>query len=130
MPARAVFFSDVRQFDERVYETDSGGGGGTVATPTFSPVAGGYTVVITPTITTATSGATICYTTNGIAPTAPTAGTCGAGSTTLTNGGTITVSSSETVEALGTLSGSTNSAIATAVYFIGVAPATTMFGGN
>ncbi len=108
----------------------TGGGGSTVATPTFSPTAGGYTGPQTVTITTVTSGAAICYTTNGIAPTAPTAGTCGAGSTTLTNGGTITVSSSETVEALGTLSGSTNSAIATAVYFIGVAPATTMFGGN
>ena len=93
------------------------GGGTTVATPTFSPAAGSYSSAQTVTITSSTSGATICYTTNGTTPAAATAGTCSVG-TTLANGGTITVSSTQTVMALGTLSGDTNSSVASAAYTI------------
>ena len=72
-----------------------GGGGGTVATPTFSPGAGTYTSAQTVTISDATSGATIHYTTDGSTPTAS--------STTYT--APITVSTSETVKAIGVETG-------------------------
>lgn len=49
-------------------------GGGTVAAPTFSPVAGSYGSTQNVTISTATSGASIRYTTDGNDPT-PTTGT-------------------------------------------------------
>lgn len=88
-----------------------------VATPTASPAAGTYSGAQTVAITSATSGTTLCVTTNGATPTAPTAGTCGVG-TTLANGGTIVVSASETVQALGTLSGDNNSAVASFAYTI------------
>lgn len=95
--------------------------GQTAATPTFSPAAGTYLQTQTPAISTTTSGATICYRTDGTAPAATTPGTCDAGSTTLTNGSTITISSVETVKALATLSGDTNSAVASAAYAFMVA---------
>ena len=104
-------------------------GGATVATPTFSQPSGGYSSSITVTITSATAGATICYTTNGSTPTATVPGTCSNGST-LTNGGSITVSISGTIQAIGTLVGSTNSAVATSIYSIGTAPGRTMFAGS
>jgi hypothetical protein len=71
-------------------------------------------------ITSATSGATICYTTNGSTPAATTPGTCSTG-TTLANGGTVTVSTSETLRAIATQSGFANSAVASANYTIGAA---------
>jgi hypothetical protein len=98
----------------------------TAATPTFSPVAGTYSSAQTVTITSSTSGATICYTTNGNTPAASTAGTCSSG-TALANGGSITVSASETVRALATLSGDTNSSVASAAYTITVAAANPTF---
>ena len=89
-----------------------------LAAPTFSPAAGSYTGTQTVTISAAT-GATICYTTNGSAPTASTAGTCDS------NGGVefkyttaLSVSSSETVEALATEIGYVNSSVASATYTI------------
>ncbi|HYN15287.1 MAG TPA: chitobiase/beta-hexosaminidase C-terminal domain-containing protein, partial [Terriglobales bacterium] len=93
----------------------------TVATPTFSPGAGTYSSAQPVTITSATSGATICYTTNGTPPAATTPGTCSTG-TTLANGGTVTVSASETLEAIGTKSGLANSAVASGTYTIGTVP--------
>ena len=81
----------------------------------FQPPAGIYSNTQTVTITSATSGATICYTTNGTTPAATTAGTCSTG-TALANGGSITVPAVETVQALGTLSGYTNSSVASAAY--------------
>jgi len=90
---------------------------GTVATPTFSPVAGSYGPAQTVTISSATSGTTIYYTTNGTTPTT--------GSTLYS--GPITVSTSETVEALAVKTGYTNSAIGSAAYVINGTVATPTF---
>jgi hypothetical protein len=81
---------------------------GTVATPVFSPVGGTYSSAQTVSISDATSGATIYYTTNGTTPTTS--------STVYTT--PITVSTTESVEALGVKSGSTNSNVTTAMYTI------------
>jgi pullulanase len=87
----------------------------TTATPTFSPAAGTYTGSQTVTISNATSGSTIYYTTNGTAPTTS--------STKYT--GSLTVSSSETIEAIATASGYGPSSTAQATYTINTASAPT-----
>ena len=79
-----------------------------VATPTFSLAAGTYISAQTVTISDATTGATIYYTTNGTTPTTA--------STTYSS--TITVSATETLKAIGTYNGETNSAVDSAVYTI------------
>jgi hypothetical protein len=109
------------------------GGSPVVSTPLFSPVGGTFATAQTVTITSLTASVTICYTLDGTAPTANGAGTCTHG-TTLANGGTVTVSSSETVQALGSLSGDTDSAVGSATYTIGIpvaslSPASLSFGG-
>ena len=76
--------------------------------PTFSVAAGTYTTAQTVSISDATAGTTIYYTTNGTTPTTL--------STKYT--GAITVSSSETLEAIAVETGYTNSAVATAAYTI------------
>ncbi len=86
----------------------------TVSTPTFSPAAGAYTSAQSVTISDATSGATIYYTTNGTTPTTS--------STPYT--GPITVSSTETLQAIAVDTGDTNSAVASAAYTINSAPPT------
>jgi YD repeat-containing protein len=86
----------------------------TVATPTFSPAAGGYTGTQSVTISDTTSGATIYYTTNGSTPTSS--------STQYT--GAISVSTSETVKAIAELSGYTNSTVASVAYTITVSTPT------
>ena len=83
-----------------------------VSTPTFSPAAGTYTSAQSVTISDATSGATIYYTTNGTTPTTS--------STPYT--GPITVSSTETLEAIAVATGDTNSAVASAAYTISSQP--------
>src|SRR5437762_1146031 len=88
-----------------------------VAAPTFSPGAGTYTATQQVTIATATAGATIYYTTNGTTPTTS--------STVYT--GPITVSTSETVEAMAAESGFFNSNVSTAVYTITSSAATPVF---
>jgi hypothetical protein len=82
----------------------------TAATPTFSVPAGTYTGAQTVTISDATAGATIYYTTNGTTPTTS--------STKYT--GPITVSSSETLEAIAAETGYSNSTVATVVYTINI----------
>jgi N-acetylneuraminic acid mutarotase len=82
------------------------------AAPTFSTPSGTYTAPQTVTISDATAGATIYYTTNGTTPTT--------GSTRYT--GTITVFSSETIEAIAVASGYANSAVVSAVYTINQPP--------
>lgn len=82
---------------------------GTLATPTFSVAGGTYSAAQTVSIKEGMSGATIYYTTNGSTPTATT-GTKYAGA--------ITVSASETVNAIAVEAGYTQSAVATAAYTI------------
>jgi hypothetical protein len=96
-----------------------GGGGGTVATPTFTPGAGTYATAQTVTLSDATAGATICYMLNGGVPTAGTHGVCDSqAGTEFTYTTPLNVNSSETITAIGTLSGSTNSSVGTAAYII------------
>jgi hypothetical protein len=78
------------------------------ATPTFSIASGAYTSAQAVTISDATAGATIYYTTNGGTPT--TASTVYVGA--------ITVSCTETIEAIATASGYSTSAVAIATYTI------------
>ena len=81
---------------------------GVAAAPTFSPVAGAYTTVQTVTIGDATSGTIIYYTTNGTIPTGNSSVYVAA----------ISVSSTETLQAIAMATGYTTSAVATAVYAI------------
>ena len=85
-----------------------GSGGGTAATPTFSPAAGTYSSAQSVSISDTTSGATIYYTTNGSTPTTS--------STRYT--GPITVSSTDTLEAIAVAAGDSNSGVASATYTI------------
>lgn len=85
---------------------------GTLATPVFSPVAGTYTAVQSVSITTPSGGATIYYTTDGSTPTA--------GSTLYT--GPISISSTETINAIAVEPGDANSAVATAGYTLNIPP--------
>jgi len=87
----------------------------TTAIPTFSIAAGTYTAPQTVTINDATAGAAIYYTTNGSTPTAS--------STAYTT--PITVSSTETVNAIAILTNYNNSGIASATYTINLPAAAT-----
>jgi uncharacterized repeat protein (TIGR03803 family) len=80
----------------------------TAATPVFSPAVGTYTSAQSVTITDSTTGSAIYYTTNGTTPTTS--------STKYT--AAITVSTTETIEAIAVAAGYANSAIASATYTI------------
>ncbi|WP_109488638.1 FG-GAP-like repeat-containing protein [Occallatibacter savannae] len=82
------------------------------ATPTFSVPSGTYAGPQTITISDATPNATIYYTTDGTAPT----------TTSSIYSSPITVSASETIEAIAVATGYTQSAAATATYVISVVP--------
>jgi Chitobiase/beta-hexosaminidase C-terminal domain/Fn3 associated len=82
------------------------------ATPTFSVPAGTYTSAQTVTISDTTVGTTIYYTTDGTTPTA----------TSTLYAGPISVSSTETIQAIATATGYAQSALATAAYTINLPP--------
>ena len=101
------------QYDTPHFSYTQGGGtggtGGQVAQPTFSPAGGQYATAQTVTLSDATAGATIRYTRDGSTPTAS--------STVYT--GAISVTASGTVKAFAQASGLTDSPVATATYTIG-----------
>jgi hypothetical protein len=80
-----------------------------VATPTFEPPPGAYTSAQSVTISTTTTGASIHYTTDGSTPSS-TSGTL--------YSGPVSVSGSETLQAIASLAGMTDSAVASAAYMI------------
>ena len=80
-----------------------------VINPTFSPVAGVYETTQSVTLACVTPGSSIYYTVNGSTPTT--------GSTLYT--GPISVSTSQTIKAIGAASGLTNSSVVSAIYTIG-----------
>ncbi len=84
------------------------GGVTAAAEPTFSPAAGTYSTSQSVTISDATAGTTIYYTTNGTAPT----------TSSSVYSGPITVSATETLEAIAVETSYTNSSVATAAYTI------------
>ena len=108
------------------------GAAATVAAPKFSVNAGKYTLktstsTLTDVLTDATSGATICYTTNGGTPTASVAGTCdsqGGIEFGVASPYSLTISTSETVMAIGTHAGQPNSGVVSAIYTLIPAPPT------
>jgi hypothetical protein len=83
------------------------------AAPTFSPSAGTYTSAQTVTISDSTPSAVIYYTTNGTTPTTSSA----------IYSGPINVGASETLKAIATASGYTQSAVSSATYSINLAAA-------
>ena len=91
--------------------------GNPVATPTFSPTAGTFTTIQTVTISDTTPSSTIYYTTNGSTP----------NTNSSTYGGAITVSSTETINAIATAAGYVQSNQASAVYTINLPTAATPF---
>jgi len=91
--------------------------GSQAATPTFSPAAGTYMSAQTVTISDSTSGAAIYYTIDGTTPT----------TSSSVYSGQITISSTETVEAMAVASGYSQSSVGSAVYTITSSPATPTF---
>lgn len=80
----------------------------TVATPTFGVAAGTYSTGQIVSMSTTTAGASIYYTVDGSTPTA---------SSSLYSGA-VSVSVSKTIKAIAIKSGATNSAVASAIYYI------------
>jgi hypothetical protein len=91
----------------------------TVATPTFVPAPGTYASPQSVTISDATSGATVHCTTDGSTPTASSP-VCGS----------LTISSSTTINAIATKTGSANSGVASGAYTIASGTAPINFAGG
>jgi N-acetylneuraminic acid mutarotase len=90
------------------------------ATPNISVAAGSYTAAQTVILSDATAAATIYYTTDGTTPTMA----------STVYSGPITVSSTETLEAMATASGYLSSVVATAVYTVNISTNPTPFIGS
>jgi uncharacterized repeat protein (TIGR03803 family) len=101
------------------YMTLAVSSGGKVSAPTFNPPAGTYTSAHTVTITSTTSGASIAYTTDGSTPTE--SGGKIVHGTALSNGGSVSISSTCTLKALAFKSGMTDSTVTSGLYTINVA---------
>jgi len=86
----------------------------TAATPTFSPAPGSYTSSQSVTISDSTSGAAIHYTIDGSTPT----------TSSPTYSGAISVTSTQTIQAIAVASGYNNSAVGGGTYTIVTRPAT------
>jgi subtilase family serine protease len=84
------------------------------ATPVISPTGGTYTSAQTVTLSDSTPGATIYYTTDGTVPT----------TTSMLYTGPITVASTQTITAMATASGYSQSSLASAAYTINTTAAT------
>ncbi|MGA7765046.1 MAG: chitobiase/beta-hexosaminidase C-terminal domain-containing protein [Candidatus Sulfotelmatobacter sp.] len=91
----------------------------TAATPTFNPAPGSYTSAITVSLSDSTSGATIHCTTDGTTPTAS--------SPACTN---VTISSTTTLKAIATTTGSNPSAIASGTFTIDPGTSGINYGGG
>ena len=94
-------------------------GGNQAAAPTFSPNGGSFGPSQTVTISSTTSGGTIFYTTDGSTPTHS--------SSSISNGGTISVSSTSTVKAFASVSNFADSTTASASFTINGAVAASTF---
>ena len=91
----------------------TGGTGGTLSTPTFSPVSGTYSTFQSVAIS--NIGAAVgCCTIDGSTPAAAVAGTCSHGAT----GATTSMVGSGTLSCLATQSGAANSGVGTSAYVI------------
>lgn len=88
-------------------------GSPTVVSPTCTPPSGLPPQTVT--CSEFTSGAIICFRTDGVDPTAPTPGTCGASTTQYSGAISITVNPTN-LKLIGTLSGDVNSSVATYNY--------------
>jgi len=99
----------VLSIDSVTYNTNAGS---SASTPTLSPVAGSYPGPQLVTISDATAGAIIYYTTDGTTPL----------TSSSVYSSPITVSSTETIEAIAVKSGYNNSSVASATYVINKPP--------
>jgi predicted RecA/RadA family phage recombinase len=86
------------------------------ATPVISPAASSHVSSVVVSITDATSGATITYTTDGSTPIP------GSHGTAISSGGSFTLTSSATVQAIASATNYSNSALASSAYTVTVPP--------